>query len=312
MVGDEVQARGTAAEQSIAMLRAVIDGRTYEAVATELGITRTAVERRVKAMAVRLCREVGVSGMSDGATAFVRRLRARRDAILHALATFEPAVALPQREDRVVTAQEIARAAIRIRGRSAQPARDVALFYVLFVTGARPLEIVRLRVGDYLQPDGQVRRESELPAAATITGRARPLFFASRKLDEALDSYLSERAVRGHALGQVGQYRGLDPQSPLFLTSTGEGFRVIRHGSEGQRRCLCRPILETYRKLFRYAELEGATPLSVRRTVVARLYERGADEEQIGIVLGIKERSSVRELFPRARPSMASLVEDLI
>ncbi|MGE4239556.1 hypothetical protein [Ramlibacter sp.] len=98
----------------------------------------------------------------------------------------------------------------------------------------------------------------------------------------------------------------------MFLSATGEGFCITQYGAEGRRRCLCRPILETYRKLFRYAELEGATPLSIRRTVVARLYDRGADEEQVGLVLGISERSAVREQFPRARPTMASLVQELV
>jgi hypothetical protein len=145
-----------------------------------------------------------------------------------------------------------------------------------------------------------------------ITAKARPRLFASRKLDEALDVYLGERAARRHGVGSDDAYRGLAPGSPLFLTAAGEAFRITQYGIAGQRRYLCRPILETYRKLFRYAELEGATPLSVRRTVVARLYDRGADEEQVGLVLGISERSAVRELFRPSRPSMASLVEELI
>lgn len=309
---EEPGSTGGAAIQAVAMLRAVIDGRTYESVAAGFGITRTAVERRVKAVAIRLCREVGIEGMNDGATAFVRRLRERREAILLALERFEPAAGHTPKGDRVVSAEEIARAVLRIRGRSTQPARDVALFYTLFVTGARPLEIVRLRVCDYLQADGEVRRESELPASASISGKSRPLYFASRKLDNALYAYLAERAARGHGIADGGAYRGLDPNSPLFLSATGESFRISQYGAEGRRRCLCRPILETYRKLFRYAELEWATPLSIRRTVVARLYDRGADEEQIGLVLGISERSAVREQFPRARPTLASLVEELV
>lgn len=312
MEDDEPGSTGAAAIQAVAMLRAVIDGRTYDSVAADFGITRTAVERRVKAVAIRLCREVGIEGMNDGATAFVRRLRERRDAILHALERFEPAAGHAPKGDRVVSADEIARAVLRIRGRSAQPARDMALFYTLFVTGARPLEIVRLQVSDYLHADGQVRRESEMPATATISGRSRPLYFASRKLDDALDAYLAERVVRGHGVADASSYRGLEPTSALFLNATGEGFRITHYGTEGRRRCLCRPILETYRKLFRYAELEWATPLSIRRTVVARLYDRGADEEQVGLVLGISERSAVREQFPRVRPSMASLVTELV
>lgn len=36
------------------------------------------------------------------------------------------------------------------------------------------------------------------------------------------------------------------------------------------------------------------------------------EREQIGLVLGISERSAVREPFPRVRPSMASLVQERV
>ncbi|MBI2749095.1 MAG: site-specific integrase [Burkholderiales bacterium] len=298
--------------RSIEMLKAVIEGRTYEAVAGEFGITRTAVERRVKGIAARLSAEVGVAGLNDGGAAFVRRLRHKRDAILAALERFEPQPCCTTRQARVVSADEIDRAVHRIRGRSAQPARDVALFYILFATGARPLEIARIEVRDYLHADGSVRRESELPAEATITGKSRPLFFASSKLDDTLTAYLRVRLEGRQGLGPSSSFRGLDPESRLFLTATGNGFQITPYGEAGQHRFLCRPILETYRKLFRYADIKGATALSVRHTVVARLYDRGADEEQIGLVLGIGDRSAVRGLFPRARQTMAQLVDELI
>lgn len=298
--------------RSIDMLKAVIEGRTYDAVAAEFGITRTAVERRVKGIATRLSVEVGVPGLNEGGAAFVRRLRHKRDAILAALDRFEPQRCPATRPARVVSAEEIDQAVYRIRGRSAQPARDIALFYMLFATGARPLEIARIEVRDYLHSDGSVRRESELRAEATITGKSRPLFFASSKLDDALGAYLRVRLESRQGLGPTSSFRGLDPESRLFLTATGSGFQITPYGEAGQHRFLCRPILETYRKLFRYADVEGATALSVRHTVVARLYERGADEEQVGFVLGISDRSAVRGLFPRARPTMARLVNELI
>ena len=300
------------AARSIEMLKSVIGGRTYDAVAADFGITRTAVERRVKGIAARLSVEVGVPGLNEGGAAFVRRLRRERDAILAALNRFDPQPSSSTHPPRVVSPAEIGQAVHRIRGRSAQPERDVALFYMLFATGARPLEIARIEVRDYLHADGSMRRESELRAEATITGKPRPLYFASSKLDEALTAYLRMRLDCRQGLGPTSAFRGLDPDSRLFLTATGSAFQITPYGEPGQRRFLCRPILETYRKLFRYADVEGATALSVRHTVVARLYERGADEEQVGLVLGISDRSAVRDLFPRARPSMGQLVDDLV
>lgn len=300
------------AAHSVEMLKAVIDGATYETVAAQFGVTRTAVERRIKALAIHLSKTGSIKGLNEEGAAFVRRLRQHRDAILAALAGFEPPAPFGPRDTRVVTSEEIAQAAQRIKGRSQRPWHDLSLFYMLFATGARPLEIARLEVRDYLDTGGGVRRESALRAEAAITGKARPLYFHCTRLDQALTPYLQERLDQKMGMGEATGYRGLDPRSRLFLSPQAEGFKITPYGSPGQQRFLCRPILETYRKLFRHAELRGVTPLSVRHTVAARLYARGADEEQVGILLGISDRSSVRGLFPRPRPMLAQLVEELI
>lgn len=300
------------AMQSVEMLKAVINGETYETVAAKFGKSRTAVERRIKAIASQVTKAVGIQGLNEEGAAFVRRLRLHRDAILIALESFEPAASCGPRENRIVSREKIARAAQRIRGRSSRPWHDLSLFYMLFATGARPLEIARLEVRDYLDADGSVRRESQMRAEVAITRKPRSLYFTSSRLDEVLTLYLQERLALALGVRMAGAYRGLDPDSRLFLSATGEGFKITPYGKEGQMRFLCRPILETYSKLFRYSELQGVTALSVRRTVISRLYERGADEGQVGLLLGISERSAVRELLSRHKPTIAVLVDELI
>ena len=183
---------------------------------------------------------------------------------------------------------------------------------MLFATGARPLEIARLEVRDYLSPDGSVRRASELRAEAAITGKPRPLYFTSTRLGDALTAYLGERSEPRLGTTTDSEYCGLDPHSCLFLSPAGLGFAIKPYGEDVQRRYLCRPILESYRKLFRYADLRDVTPLSARHTVAARLYERGADEEQVGLLLGISGRSAVRELFPKRRPAGDVMLADAL
>ena len=39
---------------------------------------------------------------------------------------------------------------------------------------------------------------------------------------------------------------------------------------------------------------------------------RGRTTAQVGLVLGISDRSALRELFPRARPEIATLVAELV
>lgn len=311
MHSDDSKDKRSRASSSTRMLMEVLDGRTYESVALDFGVTRTAVEKRVKRLAIRLARGTGIEGVNEGSVNFIGRLRTQRGAVLDALQRFDPDIQQVSEPPRVLTAEEVALATSRIRARSPQWKRDVAMLYMLFATGARPIEIARLEVRDYLGADGHVRRQSELRPEASVFNKARPLYFSSSRLDGALTDYLAERLEHRLGAGGDGAYRGLQPESRLFLTPEGEGFELTRYGAN-QRRLLCSQILLAYRKIFRWAELNGATPLSVRHTLVARLYGRGADEEQVGLVLGINDRWMVREMFPRARPTMAQLVEDLV
>ena len=221
------------------MLREVIDGEPYAAVAQRWGLSRSAVDRRVKTLAAQLTQKVGVDGLQESGAAFVKRLRMHREAILRALEQFEPGQAIPQRDSRVLSPDEVDVGARRVRSRSTRPLHDLALYYLPFATGLRPLEVARLTVGDYLLEDGSVRRESRVRADVAINGRDRPLFFNHRRLDEALGAYLDERVRAGHGLGAAEQWRGLDRHGPLFLGAEGEVYPITPNGGEGQNRTVC-------------------------------------------------------------------------
>lgn len=297
--------------QSVAMLLAVIEGGTYESVAADFGFARSTVERRVKGVAEQLTRHID-AGLEQRSLTTARRIRIEGSAVAEALQRIDIDQIGKAKPVEVISETDMVRAAHRVRARGVCGRRDMAMFYMLFATGARPLETARLVVADYLEAEGQVRRCSTLRADAAIGGRPRPLYFASDKLIASMDDYLSERAAMGWGAASNSEYRGLDPDSCLFLSNTGEPFRVVAYGEGGQRRFLCRPILEAYRKIFRNSELRGSTPLSVRRTLAAKLYERGADDEQIGCLLGISDLCAVRELLPRTRPKIEDLVDNLI
>ena len=297
---------------SSAMLKDVIDGKTYGAVASKHGITRTAVERRIKAFALTLSKQVGIEGLNQEGLAFVQRLRACRPAIMAALERYEPLALKQPRSQRILADADIQLAVRRIVARSTSASRDVALFYLLLTTGARPLEIARLEVRDYLDADGRVREESAMRADAAINRKARPLFFASEKATQAIDEYLTQRVHRRAGTSQQPAFRGLDPLSPLFLADNGACFEIVTDRAQGRTRVLCRGIHDAYRKIFRRIGMEGVSALSVRRTVALRLYQRGAAEEQIGVVLGISDKKAVRQLLPRRERPLQAVVRDLV
>lgn len=297
---------------SIAMLKAVVTGKTYDAVAAEHGVTRTAVERRIKAFALKLSREVGIDGLNEEGLAFVQRLRKCQTAIHAALERYTPNIAHEKYVGRILTDDDIALLVQRTRVRSTCPRRDVALLYVLFSIGARPLEIARLEVRDYLNQDGSVREESIMREEVAVNRKIRPLFFVSTKTKEAVDGYLAERLRQNVNMENLSHFRGLTPHDRLFLTESGEPFEIVSYGESGQKRFLCRGILDAYRKIFRRTGIEGVSALNVRRTVAARLFERGASEDQIGEVLGISEMKAVRELLPKGRQPLQEVMRELV
>ncbi len=297
--------------QSIAMLEYVIDGKPYHAVATAYGVTRTVVERRIKAAVLMLSREVGIDGVNQEGPVFVQRLRARKPEIVDAIRRYESqAPQAPQEKPvgRRLTDEDIQLAIQKTRMRSPCPDRDVALLIMLLTTGARPLEVARLEVRDYLNADGSVRVESVMRSDVAVNRKARTLCFASPKSQESIDNYLSDRLLRGFGIQKEALFRGLDPHSRLFLTEQGAPFEIVSYGQRGQTRFLCRGILDVYQKMFQRIGLPGVSPISVRRLVAVRMSERGATEEQIGEILGISEKKSVRELLSQHRQSLWNIV----
>jgi integrase len=297
---------------SIAMLKDVINGETYHVVATKHGVTRTAVERRIKALARTLSREVGIDGVNEKGLGFADRLRQSKVAILAALDRYTPTAFQKRPAARTLSDEEIELALHRIRTRSPFPHRDMALLYILLISGARPLEIARLEVRDYLNIDGSVREASVMRAEVAVNCKARPLFFASRKAKETIDRYLTERLRRIPGTEQAISYRGFEPNDRLFLSDAGAAFEIVSCAESGQTRFLCRGIHDAYRKIFRRTGLEGVSALNLRRTTAARMLARGAVEEQIGEVLGISELKAVRELLPDLRQPLQSIVQELV
>lgn len=138
------------------------------------------------------------------------------------------------------------------------------------------------------------------------------MYLTSPGLIGALMDYLQERRRRGHGLGEVDDYLGLHPDSPLFLNPYGMAYMLRRTQVSGLVRHRCRGMQEALRQLFRHAGLPALSSRDARRTVAGLLYDQGADESQVGLLLGIRDNSAVRALLIRPRPSLVELTQCLL
>lgn len=176
------------------------------------------------------------------------------------------------------------------RATSAEHAlRNVSMIYVLFGVGLMPVEIARLTVSDYLRRNGTVIEESRLRAEAAFNGKTRPLLWTSKKLVEAIDAYLDHRVRLEQGTGlrprESPAYRGLRPDSALFLTCCNKGFAVLQLGEAG-RSAKSNSLTRLLNKLIREAGVVGATTASGRRTLGIKLYREGGSIRDINEILG--------------------------
>ena len=299
-------------DQAKGMLIDVLDfGCSYREAGSRHGIARSTAERQVKALVRSIAAQCPIAGLDDAALSSLALLRSASAAVLRSMRCFDPT-----RTATVATAprsfDDLPQAIRRLRARSENPNRDVALLVMLFSSGAKPLEMARLSVGDYVQADGTVRTCSEIGAAAAARRRAHPLYFFNARVCDALDVYLEERIRRQlGARNTSSAYRGLDPRSALFLTEDGRPFAVKCRSIDDPRPCS--PVLiATFRGIFTRAGWTGANTQIVRRHVAQRLAERGASKKQLGELLGLSSGRSVQRLLERKPLPLDSLMRDLV
>lgn len=276
-------------ELSIQLLRSVLDGTSYAKVAADHRISRSNVEQRIKTVVRRLQAQGAVAGLEHQTVLHVRILRKHREAILDAMervpATLDP-LAMQMAPEKI-DGMSIDKAVKLLRYRSTQPDRDVALFLMMLVTGALPLEIARMRVQDYLAADGQVRPVSSLHTYSPDGAVDRPVYFTSNVLNAAMSRYIGMRLRRGWGLGPDPSHRGLDPSSPLFLDTRGVPFEVTLRMKGRARHWHCPRIHQVLRAIFYYADWKGMSASAVRHWLANRLLNLGAGLDQVSEVLGV-------------------------
>ncbi len=272
---------------SITMLQRILQGASYRQVGVEFQLSHSSVEQRVKTIVRHLLARGDVVGLDRRSVPYLHALRSNQralmDALEHLKASQEPLTAAmgPERIDEAA----IDTAVSLLRYRSPQPDRDVAMFLLMLATGALPLEIARLRVSDYLNEEGAVRRVSVLHSGSAGD---RPVYFTSGPLNEALSTYLTHRLRKGWGRGNRPGYRGLDPDTALFLDARGRPFEVtlVREGQSTH--WSCPQIHQTLRMLFQYADWRGASASMIRHWLANRLLNLGASLEQVSQAMGVR------------------------
>ena len=123
-------------DQAKGMLIDVLDfGCSYREAGSRHGIARSTAERQVKALVKSIAAQCPIAGLDDAALSSLALLRSASAAVLRSMKCFDPT-----RTATVATAprsfDDLPQAIRRLRARSENPNRDVALLVMLFSSGA--------------------------------------------------------------------------------------------------------------------------------------------------------------------------------
>ena len=187
------------------------------------------------------------------------------------------------------------------------PIRDSALLLVLYETALSVTELASITVSDYLDAQGNVRTTSAVRVDVAHNGEERPLYWTSARVVAALDAYLAWRLDHQHGVtSEHVDYRGLDPESSLFLTETGGPYALTKRKlPSGAWSYSCNTLGTCISRLHTYAGIDGGSAQSARRTLAVKLHRQGRDLGQIAALLGHKNVSTTKRLVVQSRNSAA-------
>lgn len=197
---------------------------------------------------------------------------------------------------------------------SRTPDRDTALLLTLYGTALAVTELATIRVSSYLKPDGQVLVTSAVQPDIAHNGHERPLFWSNKRIVAAMDKYLQWRLL--HRQGTTikkGAYRGLDPDSPIFLAEDGEPYSLTKRTlPSGVLSYFCNTLGAYISRVHANAGIEDASASSARRTLAVKLHRQGYDLVHIAALLGHKSIGTTKRLVTQDPVRLADIVAKAI
>ncbi len=185
------------------------------------------------------------------------------------------------------------------------PDRDLAILGFFLGTGLTTLQINRIHIVDVLHKNGSLRKDFVIRG----TEPERKAFLSSSLLRELTENYLKYRVKNKIVLGDnPDQYRGLDPDEPLFMSNQGKGFSIVHKKTDiGADTYSCDALNRHIKKLLKDGGIESPSILSGRRTFGVNLKRQGYDVSHIHHMLGNKTLETTQKLVDTDTVSMGAI-----
>lgn len=192
--------------------------------------------------------------------------------------------------------------------------RNLALLYANYGTGMMLTELATIKVSNYLKPNGEILTDSIIRSDISYNGKERKLYWSNEKVTNSIDKYLDYRLTQKHrTVPNQTAYRGLAPESPIFLTRDGFPYlltqRITRVGTKSYS---CDSLSQLFRHLHKQAGIDGASAMSGRKTFAVRLHQSGYDIKFINELLGHETLTATKNFINRPQVNLSVLVSTII
>jgi len=164
--------------------------------------------------------------------------------------------------------------------------RNVALIMGASYWGLTPYELSMLSIKDVMAESGELYRIWVIPRHVSFNGEDRECHTEAHVI-LFFEVYIEWRLSNDWGTSNIPSYRGLDPESKLFLNDRGEPYKLSpRKAGTGDYQP--RSMNEQLKRMIARTDLHGATPSSFRDSYVRGLYENGCSWKDLMFVTGIK------------------------
>lgn len=189
------------------------------------------------------------------------------------------------------------------------PERDIALLLVLYGMALTTTELAKIAVSDYIDANNLVRENSVVRPGVAHNGEERNLYWSNTRIVAALDKYLEWRLAQKHLVTGVAIFRGLAPDSPIFLTDLGRPYSLTpKTMLSGHVSLTSNALGAVLTRLHANAGVKNGNAQSARKLWARRQYRDGVGIQHIAAILGHQSLETTRRLVSGEEVSLSDIV----
>lgn len=221
------------------------------------------------------------------------------------------------------TKSELKHAIMVAKGSGRTPERDAALILCSATMGLRVTEIASLEVQHIMAEDGSYLLEGWIPGEFTKSGKPGAIFVTNKRFQSALDEYFEYRIAKKHLItGDCNRYRGLRPDSKVFLTETGRKFAMSikkRPKLEGKKAIIveyqaCDVLERAFKRFYKRAfgestEFSSHSGRKYFANQLASILDKKAEEHEFyDDVVELMRSQNLTAIQPYLMPTKAEII----